>query len=223
MESTDVRADPERQNANTRKTNIVAGIVVVATIAVAIAVVLVVILSATPSVVGTYAGHYGGVQITLAKDGSFAETPSHAGLSQPDHYWVSGNNISIGVSTSGPKGWPTVFKIEGNNRLVGLGSVWVKVKPNWPSALLGTYLSKDGELLALGDEGAVVYSQQKSFDSPGWRGTWVAGKSTVTITHPDSEMKHALTVTYKINGKSLTGGATEFVKKWDAGVTPDIK
>lgn len=206
---------------NRKKKMFVVGIVVI--LVVVVAVVAVVTLTSTPGVAGTYMGRSGGVQITLAKDGSFTQNPSLSGLNSPDHYWVNGKNVAIGIATSGPKGWPSVLKIEGKDRLVGFGTVWVKLKPNWPSSLFGTYISSDKELLVLGDDGAVADIPHKPSSVAGWTGTWVAGKNTVTVTYPNLEKGSPLKTTYTINGKNLTGGGKEFVKKWNPGVTPNIK
>ena len=182
-----------------------------------------------PDVAGIYTGQNGG-EIHLAKDGTFTRItiPLFAralSVKGSSHYWVSGNTITIGGTKSGPQGPPT-FKVEGNNRLVGDGTVWVKqsVEPNRPSSLVGTYVSSDGETLALYKNGAIYDSQLDSQRQPsgGYYGTWVAGKNIVTVTYPDLAMKNALKTAYTINGKNLAGGGKEFVKKSDKAMTPPI-
>jgi hypothetical protein len=218
---------------SSQKKKIVAGIVIVlaVVVVVTVAVVLVVTRTPQPDVVGIYTGQ-NGREIKLAEDGTFTETALPLGGlagNGPNHYWVSGNNITIGDAKSRPEGPPT-FKIEGNNQLVGYGTVWVKqlVEPNRPSSLVGTYASSDGESLALFNNGAAYDSQLDSqrepsggFYMPG--GNWVAGKNTVTVTYPDLEMSKTLKTTYTINGKNLVGGGKELVKKSDDAMAPATK
>jgi hypothetical protein len=197
-----------------RKKKIVAGIVIVLVAVVAVTVVvLVVTRTPRPNVVGTYVGLKGAEEITLAKDGTFTEIPVSFDLSGPPtlHYWVSGNNITIGT----PKGPPT-YKIEGNNRLVVDGTVWVKqlVKPNRPSSLVGTYTSSNGESLALDKNGAAYDTQQSQYGGSARGGTWFAGKNVVTAIFLKKKM------TYTIDGKNLVGQGKEFAKTSDRAIVP---
>jgi hypothetical protein len=210
-----------------RKKKIVAGIVVIVVVVVAaVAVVLVVTRTPRPDVAGIYTGQ-NGREIHLARDGTFTEiTQPIWGLMAkgPNYYWVSGDNITIGDSKSGPKGTPT-FKIEANNRLVGWNTVWVKqlVEPNRPRPLVGTYASSDGEALALDESGAAYDSQQGPSSLMARVGTWVAGKNTVTVTYPNHGKGSIPTTTYTINGKNLSEGGKELVKKSNNAIAPLTK
>lgn len=196
------------------KKKIVAGIAV-AVAFVAVVVVLVVTLTSKPNVVGTYVGYNGNQEITLARDGTLTRIPAYFGMSPPSpwRYWVSGDNIIIGT----PKGPPS-FKIEGNNRLVTDGQVWVKqlVKPNRPSSLVGTYTSSDRESLALDKNGAAYDSQSLQNGSSARGGTWFADKNVVTVIFLNNK------VTYTINGKNLMGQGKEFVRTSDTAIVPTI-
>jgi hypothetical protein len=207
-----------------RKKKIIAGIVVVAVVVVVVtvAVIFIVTRSPSPDVVGTYTGQ-NGREIKLADDGTFTEiTRPPWGMMPkgPNHYWVSGNNITIGDSKSPPKG-PTTFKIEGYNRLVGWDTVWVKhtVEPNRPSSLVGTYTStaSDGQTLALDKNGAVYVTQPLPTGKTVGGGTWVADRNVVTIAYGVQKM------TYTINGKSLVGGGKELAKTSDRAIVPATK
>lgn len=174
-----------------RKKEIVAGIVVVlAVVVVTIALVMIVTRTPKPDVVGTYSGRNGSEEIILTKDGTFTHIPVSFGASGPStlRYWVSGNKITTGYSTSRPTG--IEFKVEGNNRLVGWGTTWVKAKPNRPSSLVGTYTSSDRESLALDKSGAAYDSQQSQNGGPLRGGTWVAGKNVVTAMFLTEKMTH---------------------------------
>ena len=215
------------------KKKIIAGVAIVTVfVGVTVAVVLVMTRTPKPDVVGIYTGQ-NGREIRLAEDGTFTEiTQPHWGLTAkgPNHYWVSGNSIIIGDSTSRPKGPPT-FKVEGGNRLIGYGTVWVKqvVKPNRPSSLVGTYASSDGESLALDTNGAAYDSQQEPSPPTAQSlvsarvGTWVAGKNTVTVTYPNYGKGSPLATTYTIDGENLIGGGKELVKKSDNAIAPLTK
>jgi|GEM_PF-1675133 len=206
---------------------IVAGIIIVLVVAaVTVAVVSIVTRTPKPNVVGIYTGQ-NGREIHLAKDGTFTEiTLPRWGLTAkgPNHYWVSGKSITIGDSKSRPKGPPT-FKVEGNNRLVGYGTVWVRhlVEPNRPSSIVGTYASSDGETLALNKNGAAYDSRQEPLGFSARLGTWVAGKNTVTVTFPNYGKGSPLATTYAINGKNLVGGGKELVKTSDDAKAPLTK
>jgi len=213
---------------NRKQKKIVAGIVLVLTVVVVVTVAVVSIVTRTPKpdVVGIYTGQ-NGREIKLAQDGTFTEItqpPWVMGGKGPNHYWVSGNNITIGGSKSRPEGPPT-FKVEGNNRLIGYDTVWAKhlVDPNRPSSLVGTYASSDGESLALCKNGAVYDTQQEPSGFTARAATWVAGKNTVTVTYPDFQMNNPLHTTYTINGKNLVGGGKELVKKSDDAIAPLTK
>ena len=210
---------------NRKQKKTVGGIVLVLTVVVVVTVAVVSIVTRTPKpdVVGIYTGQ-NGREIKLAQDGTFTEItqpPWVMGGKGPNHYWVSGNNITIGGSKSRPEGPPT-FKVEGNNRLVGYGTVWLKhlVEPNRPAALAGTYASSDGESLALNKNGAAWDSQQENSGLSARVGTWVAEKNGVTVTYPDIQRKNVLKTAYTINGKNLVGGGKELVKKSDNAIVP---
>jgi hypothetical protein len=209
-------------------------VVLVVIVLVTVGVVLAVTLNTHPDVVGSYKGD-DGREIILAKDGTFTDiTKPVWGLTAkgPVHYWVNGNKITIGDSKSRPKGPPT-FKVEGNNRLVGYGTAWVKqlVEPNRPSSLVGTYTASDGESLALNKNGAAYESHYESQEEhlvySARVGTWVAGKNAVLVTYPDIHsdvrMSHPVTTTYAINGKTLVGGGKELVKTADDAIVPLTK
>jgi len=167
-------------------------------------------------VVGTYTGQ-DGREIRLAEDGIFSEIPDSLGGFRPGtlRYWVTGNSITIGASKSRPNVSPT-FKVEGNNRLVGDSTVWIKqsVKPNRPSSLVGTYTSSDGESLALDKNGSIYDSQQLPTGSSARTGIWVAGNDAVKVTYSEEA------TTYTISGNNLVGGGKEFVKKSNDTIVP---
>jgi hypothetical protein len=229
QEPHDSTGNPVASKKSKRKKII--AVVLVVIVLVTVGVVLAVTLNTHPDVVGSYKGD-DGREIILAKDGTFTDiTKPVWGLTAkgPVHYWVNGNKITIGDSKSRPKGPPT-FKVEGNNRLVGYGTVWVKqlVEPNRPSSLVGTYTASDGESLALNKNGAVYESHYESQEEhlvySARVGTWVAGKNAVLVTYPDIHsdvrMSHPVTTTYAINGKTLVGGGKTLVKISDAVTVP---
>ena len=198
-----------------RKHKIIAGIVVVlAVLVVTVAVVSILTLTTKHGVAGTYTGDNGSREITLTKDGTFTHIPISSGISEPAtlRYWVSGNKITTGVSTSRLSGID--FEVERNNRLIGWGSTWVKVKPNRPPSLVGTYTASDRESLALDKSGAAYDSQQSQNGGSVRGGTWVAGKNVVTAIFLTEK------TTYTINGKNLVGQSKEFVRTSDSAVVP---
>jgi hypothetical protein len=206
----------------------VAGIVIalVVVVAATVAVVSIVTRTTRSDVVGTYVGQ-NGREITLDKYGIFTEiTRFPMGTQIPTRYWVSGNNITIGNSKSRPNAGPPAFKVEGNNKLVGDGTVWVKqlVKRNRPSSLVGTYASGDGTSLILAKNGAAVeLGYAPSAVAPAKYCVWVAGNNTITVTFPDFQMNYRLHTTYTINGKNLTGEGKLLVRTSDSAIVPALK
>jgi hypothetical protein len=225
QEPHDSTGNPVASKKSKRKKSI--AVVLVVIVLVTVGVVLAVTLNTHPDVVGSYKGD-DGREIILAKDGTFTDiTKPVWGLTAkgPVHYWVNGNKITIGDSKSRPKGPPT-FKVEGNNRLVGYGTAWVKqlVEPNRPSSLVGTYVSGDGTSLILAKNGTAIEGEYApSATSLATYGVWVAGNNTITVTSPDFQMNYTLHTTYAINGKDLVGEDKTLVKKSNDALPPITK
>ena len=173
-----------------------------------------------PDIVGLYTDKKG-LEIRFGKNGTFTDVPRPPWGLEPremNHYWVSGNNITIGDSKTEPKG-PATFKIKGK-QLIGYGTRWTRklVEPNRPAPLLGTYTSSDGESLALDKNGAVYDSQQLPSGSSAKMGIWVAGNDAIKVMYQVGPPGQ--TATYTISGKNLLGGGKEFVKKSNDVIVP---
>ena len=173
-----------------------------------------------PDIVGLYADK-NGLEIRFGKNGTFTDVlrpPWGLEPREMNHYWVSGNYITIGDSKTEPEG-PATFKIKGK-QLIGYGTLWTRklVEPNRPAPLLGTYTSSDGESLALDKNGAVYDVQQLPSGSSAKMGIWVAGNDAIKVMYQVGPPGQ--TATYTISGKNLVGGDKEFVKKSNDVIVP---